>query len=287
MSMSLIGIIFVQGYWISSGVDARREQFSFNAKQALVATVDQIANRELEDYYYPIQKLADSIGVSDDVSFDEYFYINEDLVNNELILYRNGILQEDFKLSAPSYVSDQSSDSIQFKRYTKRTTTQIVKKNDLDRTEETTTNRIQEFSRLIDFEKNRFSEIAYEITKDIPIHQRVTPEEISRLLTIELVERNLETDFAFGVYSNDLLTKVYSEDFRYNKTAPSYIQPLFLYNNETSNYSLYVQFPGEKRFVISSIIGMSVLSIVFTLIIVIAYSSALHQLNKQRQISEI
>ncbi|TVZ53275.1 sensor histidine kinase [Dokdonia sp. Hel_I_53] len=286
MSLSLIGIIFVQGYWISSSVDAKREQFSFNARQSLAATIDQIENRELEDYYYPIQKLADSIGMSDDISFDEYFFINEDLVNNELTLYKNGILQEDFKLTAPGYVSEQG-DSIQFKRYTQRKTTQILKKNAIDGNQESTSNRIQEFSRLIDFEKKRFAEIAYEITKDIPIHKRLTSEEIRRILTIELVERNVETDFDFGVYSNGLLTKVHSENFKYSKDAPSYVEQLFSYDKDVSDYTLYVQFPGEKRFVISSIIGMAVLSIIFTLIIVIAYSSALHQLNKQRQISEI
>ena len=286
MSLSLIGIIFVQGYWISSSVDSKREQFGFNAKQALEATVRNIENRELEDYFYPVQKMVDSIGVPDDVTFDEYFSINEDLVNNELVLYRNAILQEDFKLTAPGFASDEK-DSISYKRYTKRKTTQFIKKGSLDGKEETTTTRIQEFSRLIDFEKKRFSEIAYEITKEIPIHKRLTQEEIKRWLTIELVERELETDFEFGVYSNGLLTKVHSDNFKYNKSVQSYVSPLFLYNNKNTTYSLYVQFPKEKRFVISSIIGMAVLSIVFTLIIVVAYSSALHQLNKQRQISQI
>jgi len=50
---------------------------------------------------------------------------------------------------------------------------------------------------------------------------------------------------------------------------------------------LVANFPGEKKFVVSSVIGMGGLSILFTLIIVIAYSSALQQLVKQRQISEI
>ncbi len=284
MSLSLIGIIFVQGYWISSSVDTKREQFSFKAKQALDATVKHIENRELEDYYYPIQRMVDSIGISDDTTFDEYLFINEDLVNNELILYRNAILQEDFKLTAPGFALD---DSISFKRYTKRKTTQFINREGLDGKQETTTNRIQEFSRLIDFEKKRFSEIAYEITKDIPIHNRITQEEIKKWLTIELVERDLETDFDFGIYSNDLLTKVHSDHFKYSTSVQSYISPLFLYNNKDTTYSLYVQFPKEKRFVISSIIGMAVLSIIFTLIIVVAYSSALHQLNKQRQISQI
>jgi two-component system phosphate regulon sensor histidine kinase PhoR len=46
-------------------------------------------------------------------------------------------------------------------------------------------------------------------------------------------------------------------------------------------------FPQKKKFLFSELIGICVLSIVFTLIIIIAYSSALNQLIKQRQISEI
>ncbi len=286
MSLSLIGIIFVQGYWISSSVDTKREQFSFNAKQALSAVVEKIENRELEDYYYPVQKMVDSIGIPDDLTFDEYFYINQDLVNNELIIYTGGILQEDFKITAPGFTGEEG-DSIAFKRYANRKSTQILKKSDVDGQDGSTSSRIQEFSRLIDYEKFRFSEIVSEIANKIPIHKRVTEEEIERLLTIELAERDLETDFDFGIYSNDLLTTVRSKDFKFRKSAPSYSEPIFLYNRDLSDYSLYVQFPGEKKFVISSILGMAGLSIIFTLIIVIAYSSALHQLNKQRQISQI
>ena len=46
-------------------------------------------------------------------------------------------------------------------------------------------------------------------------------------------------------------------------------------------------FPQKKKFLFSELIGICILSIIFTLIIVIAYSSALNQLIKQRQISEI
>ena len=286
MSLSLIGIIFVQGYWISSSVDTKREQFSFNARQALSAAVDRIENRELEDFYYPIQKMVDSVGIPEDLSYDEYFFINEDLVNNELVLYRSGILQEDFKINAPGFTGEEG-DSIEFKRFASRKSTQLIRKGGVDGRQETTSNRIQEFSRLLDYEKFQFSDIVSDIAQNIPIHKRVTAEEIKRLLTIELVERNLETDFEFGVYSNDLLTTVRSNGFTFSRSAPGYSEPIFLYNNDDGDYSLYVQFPGEKKFVLSSILGMAGLSIIFTLIIVIAYSSALHQLNKQRQISQI
>ena len=50
---------------------------------------------------------------------------------------------------------------------------------------------------------------------------------------------------------------------------------------------MLLTFPQKKKFLFSELVGICILSIVFTLIIVIAYSSALNQLIKQRQISEI
>jgi two-component system phosphate regulon sensor histidine kinase PhoR len=46
-------------------------------------------------------------------------------------------------------------------------------------------------------------------------------------------------------------------------------------------------FPQKKSFLFSELIGICILSIIFTLIIIIAYASALNQLIKQRQISLI
>jgi two-component system phosphate regulon sensor histidine kinase PhoR len=50
---------------------------------------------------------------------------------------------------------------------------------------------------------------------------------------------------------------------------------------------LYVDFPERRKFLLSSILGMIALSFLFTSIIIIAYSSAIYQLIKQRQISQI
>ena len=86
MSLSLIGIIFVQGYWISESVSTKREQFAFSAKRALAAVAIKVQNRELEDYYYPLEKMIDdSVGVPDDLTFDELFLLEEDPVSNCLL----------------------------------------------------------------------------------------------------------------------------------------------------------------------------------------------------------
>ena len=53
MSMSLIGIIFVQGYWIKTSVENKEEQFSYTVTQVLRSVTDAIEQREIRQYWDP------------------------------------------------------------------------------------------------------------------------------------------------------------------------------------------------------------------------------------------
>lgn len=284
MSLSLIGIIFVQGYWITNSVTTKREQFEFSAKQALVAVAKKIQNREINEYFVTVKKTVDSIGTPDDLSFDELILLQQLPFSNDLFISRNSILQQDFKLASPDF----DLDSIQYKRYFSRTQRVLFDRGgESDDLEGGVESSLEDFSRLQEFEKHNFSGAIMELAAKKPIHLRVTVEEIQKLMSLELGEREMETDFEFAVYSINLSTRVRSENFELEGAAPTYGVPLLVNKQGQSNYELYANFPGEKRFVISSIIGMVALSVIFTIIIIVAYSSALNQLNKQRQISQI
>jgi two-component system phosphate regulon sensor histidine kinase PhoR len=96
----------------------------------------------------------------------------------------------------------------------------------------------------------------------------------------------VKTKFEFAIYSNDIETKVKSDNFIYNKEEANSI-PVFTDNEGNEKYKLYVAFPHKKKFLLSQLVSITILSIIFTLIIIIAYTSALNQLIRQRQISEI
>ncbi|MEH6406815.1 MAG: HAMP domain-containing sensor histidine kinase [Leeuwenhoekiella sp.] len=285
MSLSLIGIIFVQGYWITNSIETKRGQFAFSAKQVLSAVSSKVQKREVDDWYNPLLQVRDSIGIPDDVMLNEFLFTQEDSLTNETYIYRNSIVEQDYKLSAP--ILDYDLDSIKFKRYLQRQITQIVDKNDLDRNPINRRSRFSRIASMSEIERYNLEQLVLEITRKIPIHKRVSNNEIERLMTMELAERDMGTDFEFAVYSNSLSTVVRSDDFDIQSPDQTFSVPLFVDNDGNSDYQLYANFPGEKKFVISSVIGMATLSILFTLIIVIAYSSALQQLIKQRQISEI
>ena len=287
MSLSLIGIIFVQGYWIKSTIDDREQQFSYNAKQLLLNVSEEIQNREFEKYYFQF-KNPDSLNSKlSDRTLTEYFYTNRDERRNETYYNTEIILEEDYKVS--SGFLQFAQDSIQFTKMINKRVTDIVKNNQLDGDNLSARQRIEHIerlSRMEEVEKDILRSAISELVVRMPIHRRVTNEAINELITEELKERNLETGFEFGIYSNSIATSVHSENFSLDHPA-TYAVPLFMNSAGNSGYQLLVNFTNKKEQVLSSVILMASLSIIFTLIIVVAYSSALSQLIKQRQISQI
>jgi two-component system phosphate regulon sensor histidine kinase PhoR len=102
----------------------------------------------------------------------------------------------------------------------------------------------------------------------------------------ELEEYGVNTKFEYGIFINGLASKIKSDNFKYDENN-TYSIPLFSDNEGNNKYQLLVSFPNKKKFLLTDLIGITLLSIIFTLIIIIAYSSALSQLIRQRHISEI
>lgn len=282
MSLSLLGIVFVQGYWISNAYRTKAEQFTINSKQVLLSVAKEIQLRENEAYYQVYSAYVDSIQIPNNEIFTELAYRIQNKATNETYIYTDGILAQDYKLSS-GWFFDSEMDSVQFRKLTSRKTkTKISEGIDGITTTET---RVESFSRMKDYERKQFEDFVGHVTTMVPIHKRVNEKEISELIAKELKERGLKSKFEFAIYSNNLETKVRSKDFKFDKEN-TYIVPLFV-NENKNNYELYVIFSEKEKLVLNSILGMAILSLVFTAVIILAYSSAISQIYKQRQISQI
>ena len=284
MSFSLIGIIFVQGYWIKNTVEINEQQFSFNANQVLTNTAERLELRELEIYYFAFKKVADSIGTVKDISFGDFFAISKEDYKDETFIYSNGLLEEDYKLSS-SYIN-ANIDSLQFRKLVREQADRLIDDSDSNELARVSDERLKALMSMDPFEKEFLKRAVLNYSAKNPIHRRVPKNVISGIITQEIRELNLETNFEYGIYSNSLATKVRTEDFKLQSNA-TYGVPLFNLRNTNTGYYLYVNFPQKNKVILKSITLMSVLSIIFTLIIVVAYTSALSQLIRQKQISEI
>ena len=286
MSLSLIGIISVQAYYIKNSIDNEKERFVFSIKKALSYVANTLEKEELDTYFERWQNL-DLDKKADSVAVSRLFVYQQDKNRNETVTYSQGILEENYKLSSSMLDAGFEADSINFKRLTSESKFEIYSNSDLDKDlNQNPIRTIINSGPLIEQQLELLNKEFRQMLKRNPIHKRVSEDIIKDLLSKKLKENNVDIDYEFAIYSNDLATKVQSDNFDY-KPKSTFSTPIFYDENNQTPYKLLVYFPEDGKLILSSVIGMMTLSIVFTLIIIIAYSSSLYQLIKQRKISEI
>lgn len=285
MSLSLIGIIFVQTYFIDNTFKNEEKQFTLNVKRSLSFVSKAIEDREFSVFDNRLQEYIEKGGKPDTTALSEIILKYQDDMNNETVVFRNGILEESYKI--PSLFFDIGLDSVSLNRITNKQETQVYSNNGLDSDFKISPEKsFQNIQSLTPLMQAHFIAATRERFKNYPIYKRISPDLVREFLDKQLKANGIEIDFEFAIYDKDLATKVQSMDFEFIKSS-TYGVPVFLDNNNESNYKLYVNFPDRGRFLLSSILKMLVLSIIFTSVIVIAYTSAIMQLIKQRKISQI
>ncbi len=283
MSVSLIGIIFVQGYWIKNSVESSEEQFSISAKQILISVSRTVENEELDKYYFEVAALANSSDALE-TQLSELFHLKDKNESSEYYVYTNSILQEDYKVSSPFLYGDK--DSIEFRKLINKKVTRVVRKEGIDNNKLSAMDRYEKIQNMDREERYLMRDAIQEGASMLPIHKRIDKNHLENLIKEQVSQRNLNSDFEFGIYSGELPTKVRSENFTL-KSPSTYGVPIFSNSNSKNQYKLFINFTDKKKEILSSISKMAIISIIFTIIIILTFSSAISQLFRQRQISEI
>ncbi len=287
MSLSLIGIIFVQAYFINDSVKNEKKRFHSNVISTLYEVSNNIEDDEYNKKFESYQKLITTENEVDSSAVSQLFIYQQNNNTKERLVYSSGVLEQNYKLYQSLF--DIGLDSIEIQRITGNSKLEYYQGEDLIDNKDLGKSpiiNILNSGRIKEAEKSYFEKQFKAYAKTFPIHKRISSKVIDDLITQKLAEENIDLDFEFAIYSNGLATKVQSENFEYSKKSP-YKVPIFYDENRQTPYKLLVNFPDDKSFILSSILGMILLSIVFTTIIIIAYTSALYQLIKQRKISEI
>ena len=284
MSLSLIGIIFLQAYFINNSLETKEGQFSFNVKKALNYTTTQLADNEYKKYVKALNKIISEGRDPDTTAIRNITVYKQDNTTNQIIVYNTGILEENFKV--PSLI-DLNIDSLDLSNFKGKTTTKIYDNNFF--AGDMVTSNEQSFEKVLNMDKLQKATFETQYKSEIkntPIHQRVTSLDIQNLLSKKLKEDNIDIDFEFAIFHDNIGTKIQSKNFD-QSLIPLLGVPIFLDDNDESDFMLFINFPERKKFIISSVIVVTLLAMLFTLIIIIAYTSALYQLIKQRKISQM
>ncbi len=289
MSVALIGIIAVQVYWINSSIDIREKQFTNDVKFALAKVSENIQEREINEYYRKYKPIIDSASQTGDLRKKDFYFQQIDTVRNEIFSFRQSILENSYKSSIPLF----ENDSLTFKTFfgdkekeLGKINSNSYKENQNDFPDITPEERIYKVGKMSKLESVQYENIFKDIAPRQPIYDRINSQEISINLDNELRERGIDINFEFGVFGDGLATKVKSSKFRSN-AGEVYPVPLFIDNDGNSNYELQVSFPEKNEYILASISNILILASIFIFIIILAFASAIYQLIKQKQISEI
>jgi signal transduction histidine kinase len=285
MSLSLIGIIFVQSFFINNSLENREDTFNLSVTRALSYVSRDIEEYELRKYIEKIQPLVVNKQKPDSTTIRELYISRDDDINDQTIVHRNTVLEEHFKV--PSLFFEINEDSIDISNFTNERVTEYYNKSSIDGSNSSKPhNSIVEFSSLPLIDKQIYQSSYKAIYKDVPMYKRVSVEQVKTLLERELQSEGVKLDFEFAIYDDDLATKIQTLNF--NKSPETTIGiPILMNTNDEDGYTLFVDFPDRKKYIFSSILKMMILSIVFTGIIIVAFSGAIYQLIRQRQISQI
>ncbi len=285
MSIALIGIISVQVFWIKNTIQITEEQFTSNVRFALAKVSEDIRQREFNDFY---NKFADTYKEGQELNKSDirnYIFEKVDTTKNERFTYSQSIIEQNYKVPTEFF----ENDSIFFKEIFSKEEFVIQKdilgsgKEEFENSPEERVTKIGRFPKA----EKAYLERDFDVyTSRLPIHQRVSNNEITMRLDRELKQKGIETAFKYGIYSNGLATQVKSGYFS-KEAGKSYMVPMFADADGNSNFKLYVSFPEKKNFILSSISKILALSAIFILIIIMAFVTALYQLIRQKQISEI
>ena len=248
MSVALIGIILVQGYWIKISFDSRSEEFSTAIIDVLEHTSEQIEDRERKDYYNQLAVLIDSVGAPKSTHIRNFFFVNRGVSEDEIIYYSHNILEEGYDLSTqslPGFWGATSSDTTRIVNFTSNRTKKVFRSglsSDGLSSNIEPVEVIEKIGSLSSIEKAQYEDVFMEAAKATPIYERLTAQEIQFVLSRELLKRGISLPFEFGVERQGYPTSVRSEGFDFTSTS-TYRSSIFNDSEGVSAYELVLDIP--------------------------------------------
>ena len=130
MSLSLIGIIFVQSFFINNSLENEEKNFTLSVKRALSFVSRDIEEMELRNYIIKIQPYIAEGKEPDSKVIQQLYVAMPDDIKDETIIHRNTILEERFKV--PSLFFEIDGDSITFSNLSNERVTETYSNKSLD-----------------------------------------------------------------------------------------------------------------------------------------------------------
>lgn len=275
MTIALLGIIIVQGYWLNSAIELEEQQFHKNVLHAMNVSTNRLERRErMSGYKNSLNNGLTTFSIKTHTSIDTNF-------NSK---------NYSFKLEEESVFETAQGKTI------KKTTQTLRDQNG---------NVLQKFHNTSKSSKSKpYKKLRNEFFENLPnefppirnnffsgsphtLADKVDPHLLSKILKNELKNHGIKTKFHIGLFSNhNLVVKEKGVSTKSFLDSPYRVE---LFNDPFSfrNDHLSLYFPKERTFLFMSVGPVIFLSTVFILAILIASWITFMTIIRQKKVAVI
>lgn len=124
---------------------------------------------------------------------------------------------------------------------------------------------------------------------NIPVENRIKPGQLDSLITAELHDKNINTQFEYGIFSPARNFMPLQKTGKYPEELLSKAFSFKLFPNEMNPKPDYlmVYFPKERAFLLRQLWGMLSVSIVLIIVIIFSFSYTVMTILRQKKLSEM
>jgi len=148
--------------------------------------------------------------------------------------------------------------------------------------------KVERLEKRKSLEKSR-PEGLLNINPHLPYEEFLTKNLLDSLIMQELNIRGIDTRFEFGIYKpeNEIYLIEKSPNSRKELFEKGYAFPLFQSDIFTPPEYLLISFPNEKRFLLTELWGMLLISLVLIIVIVYSFIYTISTVFRQKRLSEM
>ncbi|MDA9564063.1 HAMP domain-containing histidine kinase, partial [Flavobacteriales bacterium] len=317
ISIAIVGLIIVQISWINSAITLKQDEFTRNVSETLRIVVDKLEKDEAlsrlrshqegrflfidEDSIGHVSKSLEDMTAALDNMGGELDTLYEHIVIKEILKEEDQIqikmIEADGNRQVTKHISAQSDEA----KWTQEEE-EIIRENvDLKlayiQSAKEGVNTHQELNVDSLLKSRMVNKTAFvgDIVKRLmevnlfeKIEDRINLQELDSLLTLELANKGITTNFEFGIYPPEEEAALVSSDKHKEKLKLSSLKTKLFPNDVVdSNTYLKLFFPKEKSFLIHQIWWMLCSSIFIIIAIIVVFVTAIRTIISQKEVSEI
>jgi two-component system, OmpR family, phosphate regulon sensor histidine kinase PhoR len=280
LSLTLIGLIFIQVSWIRNAVELKDKQF-----QQLVNNTLTSVSRQLDHYYTSmrmntiIEERLSGNGEVQGVIELETRVPPVELDSMELSLWWDRFAQNDMSDELFEIIDD--SVILITRKGEREVDTMHIESFQEKESREKLARSLQEQQLMV------ATIMKTMLLEDVSFDERIEQEQLEKVLSKNLVDRGINLDFEYTVIRGNN-KEVYTSD-EFSRETDCYYFRTSLVNDEIHGEEtyLYLYFPGQKALVRSSLGFLGSSTLILTLLMIILFTFALYVIFRQKRLSDI